>query len=242
MADRFKESDFSGPMMLNILQVRDSLNIFCSLLTLNKLMVRCTTIDRALIEKVKLDKVLPKLIKKGDEKIKALAQKVLDSVALSKPKDATNKPSPVPVNGTSKSTGSASSSSSASARTSDFLKKQRDGITPTLPAKKLVPPLSKPGSVASAKSGTISIKGAQVLKEVAAAKSVASATTTNGPTGKVKVNHVVPKTSTFFSSLQSASKKPGTSNAAKAAQQADSKARYGFLILWRHPNICANHY
>ena len=209
--------------MLNILEVNRSLHFFGLSLTFLKLMVRCTTIDRALLEKVKLDKVLSKLIKKPDEKIKALAQKILDSVASSsKAKDVPNKPSPVPVNGVSKGT----TASSSAARPSESLRKQRDNATPTLPAKKAAAPLSKPGSVVSAKSAAISSRGAQALKEAAAAKAATNNTAINAPAIKVKVNHVVPKTSSFFANLQSASKKPGTSNAAKAAQQNDPKIRY----------------
>lgn len=57
-------------------------------------MSHCTTIDQAVLERTKMDKVLPKIVKRGDEQGKAFAQKVLaNAAAVSKQKSLDSKSS-----------------------------------------------------------------------------------------------------------------------------------------------------
>ena len=192
-------------------------------------MERCSTIDQTLLEKVKLDKVLQRLLKRSDEEIKTLAQKVLEKVAsYTKLKDSDNKPGQSPLTANLKGLGLADSSGS-SARvvgSATGSKGQRISVAPlTQSSKKVVPtPTSKASLNSSVRTAGASSKGAQTSK--IDTKAAAVADVADNQAKKIKVNHVVPKQSTFFSTLQSASKKPGTSNAAlKAAQQGDNKNR-----------------
>ena len=178
-------------------------------------MTRCTTVDQSLLERTKLDKLLPKIVKRSDEKTKVLAQQVLDNAEQrSKQKPAESK-SAQTVD---------SSKVGAQTRTPDhipLLKRQRDTASPAVAGLKKGTLTSLSKSLGSAKSAGTSNKSAQPIKTDAKS----SGTTANSIQTKVKVNHVVAKPS-VFSSLQSASKKPGTSIAAqKAAQQNDGKTR-----------------
>jgi len=189
-------------------------------------MARCTTLDQSLLERTKLDKLLPKLVKRGDEKIKSLGQQILDNVEQSsKQKPADSK--------SAQTVESKAGSLSTQGRASELVasvKRQRDNASPAVTGLKkgTSTSLSKPGAAAAIKAtGGLSKASHPVKTE---AKSSASSTASTIP-AKVKVNHVVAKPS-VFSSLQSASKKPGTSIAAqKAAQQSDGKTRYVHLIV-----------
>ena len=188
-------------------------------------MARCVTLDQVVLEKTKFDKVLPRLIKRGDSRVKDLAQKILDNAAaLAKKKtelsqDArdsslkekgpskplpTSRPPPEPVLVARRPKESEKSS----------LVQQR----------KATPAASTSGSRASG-----SVKGAGMFSKRPSLSTTDSKAAVSAPTpnvAKPKTNHVAAKPSGFFSSLQSASKKPGTSNAAlQAAQQKESKTR-----------------
>ncbi|KAL8637491.1 MAG: hypothetical protein Q9228_005242 [Teloschistes exilis] len=187
-------------------------------------MARCVTIDQAMLEKTKMDKVLPRIVKRGDEQGKAFAQKVLDNAAA-----------------LSKQTALDSKSSLSSDSRDNAAKKPVTGSkasTETLEAKKL--PVSggtgsqNPRKPASAKSAASSTGAAANAKGGGGLPSKKVSTTENKPgdkggapsstAAKVKTTSVPPKTTSFFSSLQSASKKPGTSNAAlKSAKSKDTK-------------------
>ena len=193
-------------------------------------MIRCSTVDQPLLEKTKLDKALAKLLKRGDDTVKALAQEALDSVArYTKQKELEVKSAQKPVGGSAR--GSAINEPVAPSvrgnQPSNSLKRQRESSNSSVqPAKKIAP------SVSSSKSNTnVSVKATGGINKgkVIPKSDSKSAANTNASVinTKAKVNHVVAKPSTFFSSLQSASKKPGTSNAAiKAAQNNESKTRF----------------
>jgi hypothetical protein len=195
-----------------------------------------SSIDQALLEKTKLDKALPKLLKKGDEKVQALVKKVQENVASStRPKSADGlaivKPEtgaktessgrlePVMV-GSAKPTAPPRAPDSA---TSLKRQREREGKPSSVPmAKKVAGALvSRSATTAPSKPLSSASKGATSTKTDNKSSNSAAANTNS--TQKPKVNHVVSKPSSFFSSLQSASKKPGTTNAQKAAQQTDSK-------------------
>ena len=178
-------------------------------------MIHCTSIDRELWEKTKLDKLLAKLVKRSEGSIKALAQKVLDNVEqYSKQKSANGKAAQT-VEPTKASGPNASGIQRRASEPFALVKRQRD-VAPTATAapKKTD---AKPSSAVLSKTAGSLVKGDLKLSGSALMASVVQS--------KVKVNHVIPKAS-VFSSLQSASKKPGTSIAAqKLAQQNDTKSR-----------------
>ena len=193
-------------------------------------MIRCSTVDQPLLEKTKLDKALAKLLKRGDDTVKALAQEALDSVArYTKQKELEVKSAQKPISGSARGLGinEPVAPSVRGTQPSNSLKRQRESSTSSVqPAKKIAP------SVSSTKSNTnvpVKATGGTNKGKVVPKSDSKSAASTNASiiNTKAKVNHVVVKPSTFFSSLQSASKKPGTSNAAiKAAQHNESKTRF----------------
>ena len=179
---------------------------------------------------MKLDKVLQRLLKRSDEEIKTLAQRVLEQVATyTKQKDSDNRTGQSPMSNLSKGLDSVNSSGPG-ARVlgpAPGSKGQRNGITPLVQGSKkpVATSISKPSLAASIKTVGASGKGPQTSK--VETKTAAGAVVAENVAKKIKVNHVAPKPSSFFTTLQSASKKPGTSNAAlKAAQQGDGKNRY----------------
>ncbi|KAI9881522.1 MAG: hypothetical protein M1830_000085 [Pleopsidium flavum] len=207
IADRFKEGDYNGTLMIKILEV----------------MTRCVTLDQVVLEKTKFDKVLPRLIKRGDSKVKELAQGILDNAAALAKKKAElindNRDLPVKENVSSKS-------HAASKLPSDRvlgLKRAKEGDkNNALPQRKAAPP-TIPGSRPSGATKTTGLFSKRHSVSTPETKSQVPASIPN--VAKIKGNHVAAKPSGFFSSLQSASKKPGTSNAAvQAAQQQDAKA------------------
>ena len=228
--DRFIENDFNGKLVTDIISVRNSTScqrkIFADRI---KLVIRCSTVDQSLLEKTKLDKALTKLLKRGDDTVKALSQEALDCVArYTKQKESEVKTAQKPINGLTRGSipNDANVSEVRGAQHSNSLKRQRENNAPSLqPAKKVATTAStsKPSTNPPNKAAGVSNKGKSIPKSDP--KSATSNTSIIN--SKTKVNHVVAKPSTFFSSLQSASKKPGTSNAAlKAAQQGDGKNRF----------------
>ena len=192
-------------------------------------MTRCTTVDQALLEKTKLSKVFPKLLKRSNEKIKSLAQKVLDSAESVSKQPASENKSSTNVDPVKKTTSVSASTNVRASVQANGVTRPREITSSTIST--LRKPISGP-SVASKQSPAVSGKNAiAAAKGTQPAKSDGKAstlTTSSGnPSTKVKINHVVAKPTSLFAGLQSASKKPGTSNAAqKAAQQtlqADSK-------------------
>lgn len=185
-------------------------------------MTRCTTLDLAVLAKTKIDKVLPRLVKKGDEEGKELAQRILSNAAAnSKQKDPDGKPSQI-----QEAKAKPSTDPSRVSTTVTGLKKPRasDSLTPQ--------PVKKPSVAVSASSGATPPKSTTLLgKRQQPAKVDTKAAVKSTPASaappKVKNNHISAKPSGFFSSLQSASKKPGTSNAALlSAKSKEGKEGY----------------
>lgn len=166
----------------------------------------------------KLDKILPRILKKGDEEGKELAQKILQNAAIiSKQKDADEKPSHVQARKDKDSKHNTSVKPLVdNARVTNSvpgIKKMRGIDIPSgQPVKKTTDTGHALSGAAAAKSAGPSAKRPQVVKSElkAVSKSMPTITTLN----QKKANHISAKPSGFFSSLQSASKKPGTSNAA----------------------------
>lgn len=190
-------------------------------------MARCVTVDPVVLEKTKLDKLLLKLIKRSEERIKVLAQQVLSNAEQhSKHKTGDSKSAQIEEASKPGAPNFSNSPGRASEPVST-LKRQREATAPVVIVSKRgasVNP-SKQSGQPSAKAIGAAGKGTPATKETSKTSGVS---TLPIAAPKIKVNHVTTKPS-VFSSLQSASKKPGTSNAAqKAAQQNDAKGRYAY--------------
>jgi Zinc finger domain len=179
-----------------------------------QLMVCFTTMDEDMLEKTKTSKILTRLTKKAGAEVKALAQSVLDHAALASKKKAAN---------ATKSEAAESPKADLDQRngTTAGIKRPRDGEAGNLPATKrnVVLPTIKQASK------PLALQNAERKKlESAKAKTIPTTLkppTTTAPSAISKpamTTTTLPKaTVSPFSSLISASKRPGTSNAARAA-------------------------
>ncbi|KAL8933879.1 MAG: hypothetical protein Q9216_006170 [Gyalolechia sp. 2 TL-2023] len=186
-----------------------------------QIMSNCATIDQAVLERTKMDKVLPKIVKRGDEQGKAFAQKVLANAAsvskqksldskLSKSADSRDVTERKPQVGSKESSEASSGGKRSQSGAEGGLQTVRKGVTASAP-------------IPSSSAATSAKVGSLVSKKASVTDSKSSDKGTSGPatTVKVKTNVVAPKATSFFSSLH-ASKKPGTSNAAvKSAKPKD---------------------
>lgn len=161
----------------------------------------------------KLSKILQRFAKKATNESKALAQTVLDhAVAASAKKKADAISGKVASPQAVDSPGSAARKELVTG-----MKRTREGETASQPAtKKVARVASKPLAVQNAERRK-ALEASHALKD--GSKPIAGVTpASNGAKGKVAV--VAPPKSAVFSSLLSASKKPGTSLAARAAAAA----------------------
>ncbi|KAL8672387.1 MAG: hypothetical protein Q9168_003160 [Polycauliona sp. 1 TL-2023] len=186
--DRAKEADYAGTLIAGIME----------------LMSHCVTIDQAMLERTKMDKVLPKIVKRGNDKGKAFAQAVLDNAAtVSKQKSLDSKASKLSINNLPVGT------------SLDNRKPSTGGaVGPQVP-KNTTP--SSNGVPVGAKGSNPAVKKPSATDPKVLNKGGVAATSVP----KVKTNVVAPKATSFFANLQSASKKPGTSM--KAARLKDTK-------------------
>ncbi|KAL4866768.1 hypothetical protein BDV12DRAFT_130597 [Aspergillus spectabilis] len=203
LLDRHQASDIDGTLTLNIL----------------KLLSRFVTVDEDVLQRTKADKLLPRFVKKGSPEVKSLAQTILDNAAAStKRKQENGKPGSKEGSPTKHPVSEATAVDGAR-RDISGVKRPRDGEVNGQPAtKRVVTSNIKPAPKPSVPSTNGSIKRAQeALQE-------------NKPTGttasnasRQKANVVPPKLTNLFGSLASVSKKPGTSNAERAAAAAAAK-------------------
>ncbi|EEQ91502.1 hypothetical protein RJZ56_003241 [Blastomyces dermatitidis] len=208
LLDRHTAADSDGPLTVNIL----------------KLMTKFVTMDQAMLEKTKNDKILSRFVKKGGDVIKQLAQTILSNAAeLTKRKAEIAKTTPKKTESTLDEHGMVPMNPEIVIRNQPpptaGAKRPREPETGGSPSTKrtVAPsngkPVARPTAAAATKRTTATTLDA---KTTAAAGNTAAA--------KPKPNMVVPKpTPSLFSSLMSASKKPGTSNAARAAAAAKEK-------------------
>ena len=208
IADRFKDGDYSGSLIASILE----------------LMSRCITLDQAVLERTKVDKVLGRITRKGDDRVKALAQKVLDNAAATNTQKSNDTKAALSQGIKDTAGVKVQLPSSRAVDAVVGMKRQRESeFAGVQPAKKANASTATASSIAAPtkNTGTIS-KRTQPSK--LDTKAAPLSTSTSMPAPKPKANHIVAKPSGFFSSLQSASKKPGTSNAAlQSAQQKDGR-------------------
>ena len=160
-------------------------------------MTRCVTIDQSILEKTKMDKALPRLVRRGDDQGKKFAQQILDNAAsITKQKAGGEK---------STSNGVLTKQSGNGPRVSDGSE-----------AKTVRPEVKKSSSLSNKSSSSTTSKSAnssdaRQATAKADAKPTAKVLGTDS-SNKPKANVITTKPSAFFSSLKSASKKPGTSS------------------------------
>ncbi len=183
-----------------------------------------------MLETAKMTKILVRLTKKANTEPKELAQIILDNAtAATKTNMVSVKSegpySPASVNGT---TNSARKVSPQPAGTVAGIKRPRDTEVAALPAtKRTVVPATSKAFVQASKPLALQAAERKRLDAVAVANLKTSSSAANGASSvapeKVKASIVVPSkpATSVFSSLMSASKKPGTSLAARQAAAKD---------------------
>lgn len=178
-------------------------------------MDRFTTLDEDMLEKTKTSKILTRLTKKAGSEVKALAQSVLHHAASASKNKAVN---------SAKSEGGESSGTvnDQKSTTTAGLKRPLEADGGTLPATKrtVVLPIkqaSKPLALQNAERKKLELT-APKAKTVAPLTNGGSSTAPAAATKATVANAIPPKpVPSPFSGLMSASKKPGTSIAARAA-------------------------
>jgi hypothetical protein len=180
LVDRFREDDVNGITVRNILN----------------LMVRCPFLNKGLFEKTKLDRILPRLEKKGDSNVQSLVQKVYD-IVKSNPEEVNpdSKPSEAePIN-------------------------KSEPTKPPVSTKASGPAKSKtPTTAGTVKSGNVNMKSANGANKLSTIKNEAKMSEPPKPKPVVKAQ-------SLFSGLQSASKKPGTSLSAQKMNPPEQKVK-----------------
>lgn len=175
-------------------------------------MAQFITVDEEILQKTNLAKLLPRFIKKGGPSIKESAQKILDNAAA-----ATKWKQKIAETAAEDSSGKGSSADSPSELAGS--KRARDGESNVQPATKRMVVTSNPKdvnkpAVPANGVGKRPNEGAQNGKPATAAAP------------RPRANVVAPKPSSLFGALSSASKRPGTTNAERAAAIAAGKSTY----------------
>lgn len=172
-----------------------------------------------MLQKTNVAKLLPRFLKKGGQTVKDLVKKIQDNAASSTKRKHGSKedsPSKNPASETGTTNGS-QAEAAGSKRPREGENKESNGQPA---AKRMVvnsntKTLSKPGSIGTANGATT--KRPQETGQDAKATTATAA--------RPKANIVAPKPTNLFGSLSSASKRPGTSNAERAAAAAAAKSR-----------------
>lgn len=177
-----------------------------------QLLSQCKTLSHETLEKTGVLKVLPRFTKKGNEETRALVKAVLSNLA-------------------SKSSNAAGSSlveKLADSKATEFTAKANEAIrrSPEQAAGVKRPrpsdmsngqPQKKVASASALPQLKAAVTASGTKRPVVSAEARPASTNTGTATAKPKALQVTAKPSGFFSSLQSAKKKPGTSNADLAA-------------------------
>lgn len=189
LLDRVNAEDYNSKLITNILQMG----------------TKMVTVDEEQLEKVKWTKILARFVKKSTNESKGYAQQILNNAK----KATAKKKLEATVQGPASPSGSASGQVAG-------VKRPREGSDSTQQAKKpAVKPASKPLSVQIAEQRKLKEKEKAIAaKNVKAEKPATTATVPARP----KVPGALPQKSSPFASLLSASKKPGTSLAERAAK------------------------
>lgn len=183
-----------------------------------------------MLQKTNVMKLLPRIMKKGGKQVKELAQVILDNAAAStkrKEEAAKAAASMTAASSLSKEEFTykdATASEEADGSQSDppATKRPREAESNGLPAaKRVATPQTVKNAVSKTGNGTASSSKRETSVEVKTIVSTPNAAVTMA---RPKANIVAPKPTSLFGSLTSASKKPGTSNAARAAAAAAAAA------------------
>ena len=163
------------------------------------------TLDEEKLEATKWPKLLQRLTKKATSESKSLAQAVLTNA----------------TSATAKRKAAAKLEASASGDLVTGVKRSRDGevLGQSATKKTLVKPSSKPLALQNAERRRVQ-EAAEAAKKTAKPVAGANGTTSAGVGQKAKVV-IPPAKKASFSQLMSASKRPGTSNAERAAATKD---------------------
>lgn len=216
LVDRINALDMDGSLVNSILKVRNFSSLFLgSNKAIEQLMDLFTTLDEDMLEKTKTSKILTRLTKKAGNEVKALAQSVLSHAAAASKKKAASSAkvesgeSPIVAD------------DQKSALTAGLKRPREADAGNLLATKRTVPTTIKQASK------PLALQNAERKKlESNTTKARTSGPTTNGtsntaPAGASKpaIAATVPSkpVPSPFSGLMSASKKPGTSIAARAA-------------------------
>jgi len=187
--DRARESDYSS--------------ILCR--TILTFLSKCKTMTDGVLERTMLAKILQRFSKRGDDATKILVKRITDNavLALKKKKGA--------VKG-----GSTAQEDQISASTMEKSVSTLTGVKRPLPSggKNIAEQSAK--RVAGASSLGTASKTSSGTKRPATPV-IEPKTTSSAPVAIKKIQQAIPSTTNFFSSLTSAAKRPGTSNAALAA-------------------------
>ena len=177
-----------------------------------ELLTMFTTLTDDKLEKTHLAKVLPRYAKKGDAKTQFYAKRIINNAAIATKQKGTEPPANRPV---------ATDTAGASQTTKRTEPEALVGV------KRSASTVGNGGAVKKVATGTTKPNGAIIVPKQSAA--VKKLTTSSDPKAisvtastATKTKQVVAKPSGFFSSLQSAGKKPGTSIANKSAQSGAS--------------------
>lgn len=165
----------------------------------------CTTLTNEKLEKTHLSKVLSRYTKKGDAKTQHFAKKILNNAATAT--KAQTAESPTKKLAVKEGNGVPTIVNRAAPESVVGVKRAASTAGEGGPQKRTASGTAKPAATATG------AKQNGVVKKLTEGKSTPATTAT-----VTKTKQVTAKPSGFFSSLQSAGKKPGTSNASKAGQ------------------------
>ncbi|KAL2218374.1 C-x8-C-x5-C-x3-H type zinc finger protein [Thermoascus aurantiacus ATCC 26904] len=208
LLDRHQASDFDGTLTVNIL----------------KLLARFVTMDEDVLQKTNVAKLLPRFVKRGGQTVKELAQKIMDNAAASTKRKQEAAKAASKDESASKSPAPETSGDAPRTESVAGTKRPREGEKGESNGQ---PATKRTVTPSGAKSATKADNGAATSGKSSTetkAESKPSSATGNTAALRPKANIVAPKPTSLFGSLASASKKPGTSNAARAAAAAAAAA------------------
>ncbi|KAJ9305854.1 hypothetical protein DTO217A2_4597 [Paecilomyces variotii] len=208
LLDRHQASDYEGNLTVSLL----------------KLLARFVTMDEDVLQKTNVAKLLPRFMKKGGQTVKDLAQKIIDNAAASTKRKQEAAKAPTKEQPPVKT---ASDTTNGTSQTEHGVKRPREGESNGLPATKRAVTPSNVKTATNTVTGASASSNATVPSKRPAegnADAKAISAPSNGTALRPKANIVAPKPTSLFGSLASASKRPGTSNAARAAAAAKEKA------------------
>ncbi|KAF2458487.1 hypothetical protein BDY21DRAFT_362739 [Lineolata rhizophorae] len=186
LADRVRENDYNGILSVAALE----------------LLAKCTTLTSDTIEKAKLDKVFQRYGKRGDDRTKSLVKLINEHASKAGKANASRTDKTEPQDKDAKPAVKPDPDRRA-AEVVAGVKRPRASEAPTQPAKRAMSATGQPSTAAKVPSTTNAKATAAALEKRAVSDKPAGAA--SKPAGQKLMSK---GTSSFFSSLQSATKKP----------------------------------